>query len=97
MSLPTIPHDKALHIIYGAAIFAASHGAMTLLGHPAYALQVAFTLTAIFGVGKECIDHIANQRQRDAGLLPTHGVEPLDAVATVMGGVLVAIPLVVRL
>ena len=45
-------------------------------------------------VGKEVLDWLSNMRAVKAGLMPTHGVEFLDALATCAGG---AVPLLARM
>lgn len=92
MSLPVIPADKANHIVYGAALFAVGYTFSVLAGHASHALQAGAALTLVFAVGKEAADWWRNRQARAAGLLPPHGVEPLDAVATCVGGALAALP-----
>ena len=92
--LPIIPHDKALHIIYGAVVFCAG----LLVAHalaPGYQLQIAAAAVAVVAVGKEAADRLANWRASKAGLRLPHGVEVLDVVATCAGGALVALPLLI--
>lgn len=96
MTLPQLPHDKAQHALYGAAIFALAHAAATLSGHTQFALHAGAALTVAVAVGKEVLDHMANARAHNAGLLQPHSVEAMDVIATVAGGALVALPLVVR-
>ena len=96
MNLPQLPHDKSTHVIYGAAIFAAAHTLAVLLKHPEFALIAAAAATTAFGIGKELLDFALNERARKAGKLAPHGVEVQDALATLAGGALVALPLVVR-
>lgn len=82
IQLPMLPHDKANHFIYGAVIFTATN----LIPHvaPIWALVAA----AIFGIGKEFVDLALNKLAEKRGHLSVHGVEPLDAIATFVGGAL---------
>lgn len=92
--MPIIPHDKALHFIYGALIFCVGYLAtFTWCAEP---VGASMALVALFAVGKEVADYLSNQRAIKQKVLPTHGVELLDAVATIAGGVVVAIPLCVK-
>lgn len=77
-----IAHDKALHIVVGSAIFSAVYVACTLAGLPA--LHIAAGAVVLAAVGKEVYD----RANRDK-----HTPDFLDAVATVAGGALVALPL----
>lgn len=99
MNLPTLPADKANHVVYGATIFCALMLLMrglvqaldpvlglTWLPHAAAALALA--IVAVIGIAKEVADRLANLRAKRLGLLQPHGVELLDAVATVYGAVL---------
>lgn len=92
--MPIIPHDKALHVIYGAVVFCAAMLAAHLLV-PSYQLQIAAAAVVVVAVGKEAADRLANWRAARAGLPAPHGVEMMDAVATCAGGVLAALPLLI--
>lgn len=96
MSLPTLPADKAMHVIYGAAT-ASLAGLLSVHFGIQPAGLVALAAAAAVGVLKEAADLIANRRAEAAGLLPPHGVEWQDAAATAIGGALVAAPLLVVL
>ena len=85
--IPSLPADKANHFFYGALIFLA---ALAILRRP----DVAYGLVVLAAVGKEALDKLSNMRAVKAGLLPTHGVEFLDALATCAGG---AVPLLARI
>lgn len=92
--MPTIPHDKALHFIYGTLIFCVSYLAtFQWFQEPLWA---AMALVALFAIGKEVADYWSNQQAIKQKILPTHGVEVMDAVATIAGGLVVAIPLCVK-
>jgi len=85
--MPQLPEDKANHAIYGALIFLL---ALAILRRP----DAAYGLVVAAAVGKEVLDWLSNQRAVKAGLMPTHGVEFLDALATCAGG---AAPLLARM
>ena len=85
--MPQLPADKANHAIYGALIFLL---ALAILRRP----DAAYGLVVLAAVGKEALDWLSNQRAVKAGLMPTHGVEFLDALATCAGG---AVPLLARM
>lgn len=89
MALPSLPQDKANHFIYGAVIYVAAFGVLTALKQPAtyYALAVV----ALFGVGKEIVDYLQNRYEG-----ARHGVEGLDAFATIAGGAVCAVPLLFK-
>ena len=85
--IPSLPHDKANHFFYGTLIFLA---ALAILRRP----DAAYGLVVLAAVGKAALDKLSNMRAVKAGLLPTHGVEFLDALATCAGG---AVPLLARM
>ena len=85
--MPSLPQDKANHFFYGALIFLT---ALAILRRP----DVAYALVVAAAVGKEVLDWLSNMRAIKAGLMPTHGVEFLDALATCAGG---AVPLLARM
>ena len=89
--MPTIPHDKALHFIYGALVFCASYLLTAFQQLPA--LPIAAAAVTVVAVGKELSDWLSNRRARQAGFPAPHGVELADALATLAGGALVALPL----
>jgi len=72
--LPTIPHDKALHAVYGSAIAFVGALAGFMLAAPLWAAALA--LVTLIGFGKEIYD-----RATDRG-----NSEWADAVVTVLGG-----------
>ncbi len=51
--LPTLPHDKANHLAYGAAIACAA-----VLAHSVIAAGIA---VAVFAVGKEVYDRVSKK------------------------------------
>lgn len=78
MVIPLIPQDKANHFIYGAVVAFI----VSLVVSPVLALAA----TAVVAVGKELSDWYQNTKGG------SHGVEGLDAVATIIGGVMVVLP-----
>jgi len=82
--MPTIPHDKALHFIYGALVFCASYLLTAFQQLPA--LHIAAGAVVVAGVGKEVYDHLNRDK---------HTPDLMDAVATVAGGVVCSLPLLV--
>lgn len=84
MSLPLIPQDKANHIVYGSVIFAAAYALFSFAGLPA--LPIAAGMVVIAAVAKEVWDRAHKE---------THTPDPVDALATIAGGVVCALPLLV--
>ena len=83
-SLPTIPPDKLGHYFYGSLICS---GIMSLTHIVWLSLGVCAAVAAL----KEFTDWLANYKAAKQGLPPPHGVEFMDFVATVGGGVTVVI------
>ena len=77
MNLPVLPQDKANHAVYGAVIAAI----VSIVGLP-----LALLVVAAFAIGKEVYDWWRNRHGEQ------HGVEIMDAVATICGGLLVLAP-----
>lgn len=71
--LPVIPHDKALHVAYGAALSLVGALIAHALQQPLWAGALA--LPAVFAVGKETRDRLTKRGTP----------ELLDAVATAAG------------
>lgn len=83
-----IPHDKALHIVYGAVIFVVAHIFMTA--------WLALATVAFIGFAKEAHDAFVNwQATGDVSRGP-HGVEIMDWIATIAGGLLASLHILVR-
>jgi hypothetical protein len=80
-----LPQDKANHALYGAVAFN--------LAYPLTDALVALALVAALAIGKEASDWVQNYRARLDGLPAPHGVEFLDALATLAGGALCFLPL----
>lgn len=91
-----LPQDKANHFIYGALVFVAIFFVAHLL-LPVHAIGIALGATVVVGVAKELLDMWSNYKAKQNKVLPKHGVELWDAVATIAGGVVVALPLCVKL
>jgi len=79
-----LPHDKALHALIGAAIFSAAYVLFTLAGLPS--LHIAAGAVVLAAVGKEVYDYLNRDK---------HTPDLLDALATLAGGAVVALPLLV--
>lgn len=87
-----IPADKRGHLIGGALIAAVAMALAILLGDVHIAGYSGLLAAAVSGVCKEVGDFLANRKAKAAGLLPPHSVEPMDAVWTAGGGVLMFLP-----
>lgn len=83
--LPVVPQDKANHFLYGAVIFSAVYVVAFFAALPA--LPIAAGAVVGIGVGKEIYD----RRNKE-----THTPDIKDALATVAGGVVCAIPLLCK-
>ena len=92
MSLPSLPQDKANHLAYGAAIFSV----VLLLAHfayPDYQIAIAGLTVVFIAFAKEANDARINWQATGKLTQGPHGVELWDAVATISGGILAALPL----
>jgi len=99
---PQLPADKASHFVYGAAIFVVTfyaQVAFAILTHAHPDLDYVISMwvnslycVAVFAIGKEIVDWILNKLAIRSGKPPVHGVEPLDALATIGGGVCASAP-----
>lgn len=83
MKLPLLPQDKANHLAYGALIACAT----SFIG-----LGTALNVVVSVAILKELTDAVINYRATGNPMLGPHGVEILDALATIAGGVLVLAP-----
>ena len=88
MNLPQLPPDKANHALYGALIFNVAFFA-------SHSLLISSVVVAVIAVAKELSDAVINWRATGDPMHGPHGVELMDAVATCLGGILVALPLIV--
>jgi hypothetical protein len=84
-NLPSMPADKLGHFFYGALM---TTGSMCLWHTPMVSLGIVCAVAAL----KEFTDWLSNYNAVKQGLSPHHGVEFLDWVATVGGGVAVILP-----
>lgn len=82
-----IAPDKALHALVGAVIFSVFYTVMAYQTLPA--LEIAAAAVVLAGVGKEIHDY---WRNKTAGT--QHGVELADALWTVAGGAIPALPII---
>ena len=89
MSLPTLPADKANHVIYGACLFAAAGAIAGHFGLP-HSRLIGVGVALAVGVAKEITDYLANRAAIARGEPPPHGVELADVIATVGGALLAA-------
>lgn len=89
MNRLVIPHDKALHAIWGALIFAVVAVLATLGPWQPMARGVGFGAAVLFGALKEAWDYLQNRRALAAGMAPTHGVEGSDLAWTAGGAAMV--------
>lgn len=86
MRLPDIPHDKALHALYGALITALVLSLLLLRqASPMRAAAIALAVVAAVGALKE----LADRRS------PAHTPELMDFLSTIAGGMLVLLPTLV--
>ena len=85
-----LPQDKANHVIYGALTVLLVILTCWLVGNPHW-LLASLIAVVIVAVGKEAVDWLRNAKAREAGLPPKHGVEWMDVMATLAGGLLVIV------
>jgi len=83
MQLPNLPQDKANHAFWGAVL--ASFLSFV-------SLDIAVTVVIAAAVLKEVADALSNLKATGNFKTGPHGVEFLDAVATLTGGALVLVP-----
>lgn len=88
----SIAHDKLLHIVAGALIACTVAVIVMFAGHVEAAGLAAFFAAGVAGVAKEAADFFLNERAVLRGEAPVHGVETSDALHTLLGGMLVALP-----
>lgn len=77
-----LPQDKIAHFVCGAALALP----FWLLGYDLLGLAVV----TVAAFGKELADYLSNRALVGRGLPKAHGVQFMDAVATILGGVVVA-------
>ncbi|CAB4240992.1 hypothetical protein UFOVP24_32 [uncultured Caudovirales phage] len=94
MNLPQLPQDKANHLAYGALTFSI----VLLIAHflfPNDQIGFACLITVLSAIGKEASDAWINWKATGDPMKGPHGVELLDAVATISGGALAGLPLLI--
>lgn len=89
MNLPTIPHDKANHFIYGAVGGAGAAQIAALIGFHAWGPVIAIEAAVLMGIAGELSDHFHNRQAASTGQPITHEVSPQDFLATLLGGLFV--------
>jgi hypothetical protein len=80
-----IPYDKALHIIYGAVTFVVAYLFTTV--------WLGLAAVVAIALAKEVHDAFVNWKATGNIHEGPHGVEFMDALATIAGGILAALPL----
>jgi|SRR3990172_10407878 len=99
MKIPTIPHDKALHFIWGYLCSCV----VVMLCVPLFKAQpwilpaVALASAALLGWVKEQVDKWSNAKAIKDGKEPTQHVEVADIKYTAYGGAPLAVVLLVVL
>ncbi len=91
MKLPTIPHDKAQHFIYGAVIALVVAWAALFWGLADHIAKASgFVAAIVVGAIKEYVlDRRANQLAAADGAPNPNTVSHGDVIATALGGLLV--------
>lgn len=84
MNLFQLPQDKANHFVYGAAIACG----ISIVSTP----WMALAITSAAAILKEISDAWQNYKSSGDPLIGPHGVELLDAAATISGGAVVVFP-----
>lgn len=82
----TVPPDKANHVIAGGMAAVLAMCLAWLAGWAAYGGAAALGAAIVVGLWKEARDAWRNRQLRAQGLPAAHGVELLDWLATVAGG-----------
>jgi hypothetical protein len=97
MTLPSLPQDKANHYIYGSIIYVTAwlfiaHVQLPVTFFSTHATYTAWAITVMFAFGKELTDAIRNKHVSGDYMQGPHGVEFPDALATIAGGTICALP-----
>ena len=83
----TIPADKAMHFVAGAATSVAVFTfGLAVWNTPLTAALLGALGACIAGAAKEALDYWDNRKKEAEGLPVAHNVEPLDIVWTAAGG-----------
>jgi multisubunit Na+/H+ antiporter MnhB subunit len=99
--------DKQLHVAAGALVslvttlvlqlpfplFADILSTFAVVLGAASAPGVGFVASVIAGAAKEAVDFVVNAYREAHGKPQTHDVDPLDFLATALGGLFVAVPI----
>jgi hypothetical protein len=88
MTLPSLPQDKANHLIWGAILALGVYCVALALNLP-FAAELSLGTAFLAGIAKEVADKVANIQAAKLGLPAPHSVELYDALATTAGGVLI--------
>jgi hypothetical protein len=80
--LPVLPHDKAMHVVYGAAAASAVLSLLVLRLPGWAAIAGAGAALIAVAIGKELVDRRSEN----------HTADWKDAAATIFGGALVMVP-----
>lgn len=88
--LPSLPQDKANHLLYGALVGLLAYALARALTAP-YAAWLPWGAATLVGAAKEAADHLGNLRAARAGMPTPHGVEWADFAATAAGGALITL------
>jgi hypothetical protein len=86
--LPSLPHDKANHAIWGAILAFGVYVVASVLDIP-FAAELGLVAAVAAAIFKEVTDKLANIKAAKLGLPAPHGVEFYDAVATAAGGLII--------
>lgn len=98
--LDRIPLDTSHHAIGGSIVSTVGACAAILMKHPELAWQVAAAAGLAAGVLNEAVQAVINKRATGKWMGEPkgtpHSIEVSDIAATALGGVLVALPLLVQ-
>jgi len=90
LDFPVIAPDKLAHFFYGSLAATLSAVVAIKVAHlPEIAWVFSLVAAVAIGVLKEAFDYLQNRIEK----MPTHVVDKGDVLATTLGGVSVALPL----
>lgn len=84
---PSLPQDKANHLIYGHMLACIAVGLAVVSGNAKAAWILALLVPIVSGAFKEALDAYSNRKATGIAQKGPHGVEWWDFVATATGGV----------
>lgn len=85
--LPILPHDKLGHFFWGVVAATVAFVLSLLVGlGPVAAANQAMLWATIVGLGKEILDAAVNVRATGSPRRGPNTVDPIDFVATALGG-----------